>query len=233
MAAGKVLDALSMTDVKPEDIEALIEGRDIAGIIYCSVGRMDARLVETLRHMTSAPVEVLTHTTPLPFDVDYRTPKTLGLDRIADAAGARTLLAEGEGALIVDAGTCITLDVLDSHHTFRGGNISPGIDMRFRAMHAYTDRLPEVTADGDTPSFGYDTETALRSGVLKGIAYEIFATMGCATRLYNVSTLILTGGNATLLSPPVRDHCNNDIRLLTEPNLPDIGLELIFRHNDY
>lgn len=232
MAGGRVLDTMSLTEVKPEAIESFIGRHDIAGIIYCSVGRMDARLVETLRHMTTAPVEVLTHTTPLPFAVDYGTPATLGLDRIADAAGARTLLAEDEGALIVDAGTCITLDVLDGSHTFRGGNISPGVDMRFCAMHAYTDSLPKVGADGDTPTFGYDTVTALRSGVLFGIAYEIAATMSCAKRLYNVSTLILTGGNASLLSYLLKDHCNNDIRLLSEPNLPDIGLELIFRHND-
>ena len=101
----------------------------------------------------------LSHETPLPIGVEYATPSTLGLDRIAAAAGA-SLVAEE--ALVVDAGTAVTLDIVSAIVSSEG--ISPRMRLRFRSLNRFTSRLPLVSATGDIPTFGYDTETAIRAG---------------------------------------------------------------------
>ena len=124
----------------------------------------------------------------------YRTPHTLGVDRLAAVLGARSLQPEGH-LLVVDAGTCITFDVLLADGRYIGGNISPGLSMRLAAMHAYTARLPLVDAQGELPLLGLDTPTALRSGVLRGIAYEIEGYVRRLREEYGTISTFLTGGN--------------------------------------
>lgn len=113
----------------------------------------------------------LSHKTNLPIELDYKTPETLGRDRIAAAVGAFALGPE-EMWLIVDLGTCLTIDLLDKG-VFRGGLIAPGIDMRFKAMHTFTAGLPEVKYNPSVSFPGKTTEESLQVGVSQSIAYEI------------------------------------------------------------
>lgn len=165
-------------------------------------------------------------TTPLPFSNAYQTPQTLGSDRIAAVAGAQALY-KGKDVLVADIGTCLTLDVIDRQGTFLGGNISPGPSMRLTALHDGTACLPLVGQEGDCPWMGYSTETAIRSGVLRGIALEIEGYARLLRREKNSLILIVTGGKGMLIHPLL----DKSARAIHEPHLVEIGLNAILNHN--
>lgn len=137
---------------------------------------------------------------PLPFRSQYSSMHTLGKDRIAAIAGA-VFLYGAKNCLIVDAGTCATMDLLSDRGLFVGGNISPGLQMRLRAMHDYTARLPLVAPQnlGDR-LLGNDTEAALRVGGQGGLAYEIEGLYRRLVAEYPELNVILTGGDAAQIS---------------------------------
>lgn len=150
------------------------------------------------------PLQWLTHETKLPFNNLYRTPQTLGTDRLAAVAGAY-YEHPGRNILIVDAGTCITYDFIDSQGNYHGGNISPGIHMRLRAMHQHTRRLPLVEAEGERPALGVDTETAIRSGVWQGIVYEIQGYLQALSKEHNNLLTFLTGGDVISFDASIKN----------------------------
>lgn len=213
------------------DIEGLAriieQWRPCRAILSC-VGHLDLRTTETLRRFMEDRLLVLTHRTPLPIRIDYRTPSSLGLDRIAAACGAAALLP-GRPFLIADAGTALTLDLLDSEATFRGGNISPGMKIRFASLHSFTEALPETAPDGPHPRFGASTDEAIRSGVLFGMAEEIAGSLQAARRICPGADLLLTGGDAPLLLPLLNLP---DAEIIAEPRLVAIGLNRILNYNE-
>lgn len=139
--------------------------------IISSVKNRDDALLALLNQHIGRVVE-LTAETPVPIRSLYRTPQTLGKDRLAAVVGARRQ-QPGRNILVIDAGTAITYDYIDSDGVYHGGNISPGMTTRFRALNYYTDKLPLVSEEGDTPELGYDTLTAIRSGVVAGVVREM------------------------------------------------------------
>lgn len=209
-----------------ESLIPLFESYDISGVAACSTGYPDARLLETVRRMASGRLVTLTPGVSLPIDVCYGSPATLGADRIAAAAGAAAL---GIGAAVVaDAGTALTLDVVDSTPAFRGGNISPGLALRFRSLNDYTSRLPLLSSAGDVPAVGYDTATAIRAGVVGGLLAEIKEFYAQARTRYGCRQLILTGGDAPRLGELLEKHDG----LRVEPDLVGLGLVAVFNHNN-
>ena len=140
------------------------------------------------------PVIRFSNSMPLPLEINYRTPHTLGSDRIAAAVGAWNE-APGRNMLVIDAGSAITIDFVGKDGKYNGGNIAPGIKMRLKALHEYTSRLPMVEKDGDTPTMGYDTETAIRSGVINGICHEIEGYINEFKQKYCDVLVFLTGGD--------------------------------------
>lgn len=140
------------------------------------------------------PLLRLSPDTPVPITNRYRTPQTLGSDRLAAVIGASSL-KPGHDLLIIDAGTCITYEVIDARGNYWGGNIAPGMQMRLRALHEFTGRLPLVEAEGDVPGMGYSTETAIRSGVLRGMKYEIEGYIKSMRSKYPHLLVFLTGGD--------------------------------------
>ena len=169
------------------------------------------------------PVVRLHHGLRLPFENRYATPETLGRDRIAGVAGA-AVRYPGETCLVVDAGTCITLDLLTADGVYHGGNISPGVRMRLRAMHAQTARLPLVEPDPeDTGLLGVSTETALRKGGQLGATLEIEAFVARCTARYGPPRVLLTGGDAALLAPHLKT------KIFATPHLVLYGLHEILR----
>ncbi len=222
---GRLLDSVLLETRDASGLRRLVESYAPAGIICCCVGQDADEFVEDCERLYGLHVMQLTHNTPLPISVEYATPLTLGLDRIAAAAGA-TMVAQR--ALVVDAGTAITLDII-SDNTFHGGNISPGLRLRFRSLNHYTSRLPLVSPHGDIPSFGYDTETAIRSGVVNGIIAEIATEYEIAKRKYQGLRLLLTGGDADYLAPLLRQRGVNPEQVGW---LVGRGLERIFLLNN-
>ncbi|MCR5819524.1 MAG: type III pantothenate kinase [Bacteroidaceae bacterium] len=170
------------------------------------------------------PLMSFTAATPVPITNCYRTPQTLGTDRLAAAVGAAWLF-EGSYVMIVDAGSCVTFDFVDEKGQYMGGNIAPGIRMRLTAMHEHTRRLPQIETEGELPDTGYDTETALRSGAVRGLQHEIEGYAGWLRKRTGRLTIVLTGGDCDSLHPDI------DVPIYTEHNLVAYGLNRVLLYN--
>ena len=162
--------------------------------------------------------------TPLPIINRYSTPHTLGSDRIAAAVGA-TVLFPGTSCLIIDAGTAITYDYVKDGTEYLGGNISPGIDMRFMALNQFTSRLPMVSDPKPTETFGLSTTEAISNGVINGVIHEINGYIDDFEKKNVNSRIILTGGSSIYLCKKLKNT------IFAEPNLVTIGLNRILNYN--
>jgi len=162
----------------------------------------------------------------------YRTPQTLGLDRLAGILGARHLYPQSNN-LVIDAGTCITYDGVDAGANYYGGSISPGLNMRYKALQYYTSALPLVTADAGFKNFyGDDTATAIRSGVQNGVLYEVQGFIQNYIQEGVYPNIILTGGDSVFLDTVLKNSIFAGY-IKTEPHLVLIGLNAaIQEHND-
>lgn len=211
----------------PEALAPVIDEFSPRGAIFSSVAGQDADSLEYLRSRLPRLI-VMDHDTPVPLRIDYLSPRTLGLDRVATAVAADAL-APGERLIVADAGTALTIDVVDGG-CFRGGNISAGIRMRLRALADMTHALPLVAPDGPVPAFGRDTETALRCGAIAGAAAEIILLARTAFRPAECSRIFVTGGNAHLLIPLLNGDAN--CRVAQVDDLLPLGLYRIYLHNE-
>ncbi len=160
----------------PAKVAAFAGERTIDGAIYCSVAREDVVIMRHLRHNTRKAMR-LNPDTPIPIRVAYRTPSTLGADRVAAAVGAWSDF-KGRPILVVDAGTAVTCDYVDPDGVYQGGNIAPGISMQLRALHEFTARLPLVPFPEDMPRLctslmGRDTREAIALGVVQSVLAQI------------------------------------------------------------
>ncbi|WP_116128381.1 type III pantothenate kinase [Lewinella sp. IMCC34183] len=200
-------------------IDALVTNLGVNYIIYSTVANVPTDRWTDKWKQDGRRVFAFDRSRPLPFASDYQSPETLGEDRIAAVAGTLGLLHTAR--LIVDAGSCVTFDLVDANDRYRGGNISPGVNMRFRSMHAYTARLPQVSAGTVTGSLGLTTETALRHGGQLGVVYEAEGLYERLRAEHPDLQLVLTGGDAPLLVPHVSVSC------VHYPNLVLRGLNQI------
>lgn len=166
----------------------------------------------------------LTSLLPLPIQVAYQTPHTLGMDRLAAVCGAQDLFPN-RNCLIIDAGTCINYELLDDQNVYRGGAISPGISMRFEAMHTFTARLPLVSAKEDIQLIGNTTETCLQSGVMNGVLEEVRGIIKQYQVLYPQLTVILCGGDYPFFENRLKPA------IFVAPELVLIGLNRILRYH--
>lgn len=161
---------------------------------------------------------------PLPIVNKYATPSTLGVDRIAAACGALQLFP-GENCLIIDAGTCINYEFINNKGEYLGGAISPGVRMRFDAMHHFTAKLPVAEALPDVPLTGDSTIACLQSGVMNGVLEEIKGFMDRYQTGYPGVRVILCGGDAHFFE----NHLNPSI--FVAPDLVLMGLNSILLYN--
>lgn len=195
--------------------------------IMCSTASSEAsQRVEELINQRCSRVMSLTHETPMPITLGYRTPQTLGRDRIATAVCAWSI-AQGGDVLVIDAGTAITYDLVTADGCFVGGNIAPGLGLRFKSLHEHTGRLPLVDADGDTPVMGYDTQTAIRSGVLLGLLGEIRSCIATLKMSHPGLTVFLTGGDGKLLHSRLGEE-----GVIYQEHLAAEGLNRIYLYNE-
>ncbi len=152
------------------------------------------------------PVFELTHKAQIPFKNKYATPNTLGVDRIALVASAAIQFPK-KNVLIIDVGSCITYDFLNSENEYLGGAISPGIDLRYQSLHHYTDKLPYLKPKLLKKVLGNTTEKSIHIGVLQGVISEINGSITNYLEEFKELTIILTGGGAHYLV----DSLKNDI----------------------
>lgn len=172
---------------------------------------------------------LLDASTPLPFVNLYDTPHTLGSDRLAAVAGAMTMFP-GHSALAIDAGSCITYDIIDSRKQYHGGTISPGIQMRCKAMHTFTARLPLVQVKPENSDemklLGKNTAAALQSGAYYGTVAEITQMIRMYEDKFGDLQVVICGGDAPLLSKALFNTAHHLV-----PELILKGLNAILDHN--
>lgn len=167
----------------------------------------------------------LSNSSKLPFTIPVGKPETMGADRLAIAASA-VFLFPGKNNVAVGLGTCITYNFINQQSEFLGGSISPGMEMRFRAMHEFTAKLPLVKSDWNVPLIGYDTATNLQSGVILGMAKEIDGMLDLYSEKFGNFNALLTGGDIQLFRP----HLKN--KIFADPDLIFKGLYAISQYNN-
>jgi type III pantothenate kinase len=196
----------------------------IRGAIISSVVNYSREIIDYLSSQYGTCVE-LNHFTPIPLVNRYRTPDTLGYDRIAAAVGAYTIYP-GRNVLVIDAGTAITYDIVTSGGEFLGGNISQGVEIRFKSLNKYTNRLPYLERPAEVPPLvGGTTHEAIQSGVMNGLLFEMDGFIGALSQKYPKLQVVLTGGDAKYFVGKLKST------IFVDPNLNLIGLNRILEHN--
>jgi len=191
--------------------------------IISSVTEIPKKLKPITRYLETEPV-LLDDETPVPFTNLYSTKHTLGKDRIAAIAGACWLYPD-KNVLVIDAGTAVTYDFKTENEEYLGGNISPGLTMRFKALNSFTAKLPAVESSDEFGLLGRSTELAIRNGVQNGLIFEINTYIETFGNKYNDFVVILTGGDAHFFENKLKKP------IFVVSNLTLIGLNIILQHN--
>ncbi|MBP3354502.1 MAG: type III pantothenate kinase [Bacteroidales bacterium] len=210
-----------------EDMMEYVQQIQFSVAIYSSVGG-DIFSIQNIISKKADCFIKLSHATPLPITIEYSTPQTLGVDRIAGAVGA-WCVNKGKTSLVIDAGTAITYDIVTAEGIYKGGNISPGISMRFKALNHYTNSLPLVTLSEVYSLVGRDTESAILSGVMNGVMSEVEGYIDKISKKERNISVILTGGDHSVLHNQLKN--STFVPLIDEEYLVLKGLNTILRYN--
>jgi type III pantothenate kinase len=209
---GQVIASLHWQDSFPEKLAELLNTHpDIRRAILSSVRKDDAGMTGVLEK-TGVKLLILDDQTALPLRNRYRSADTLGKDRLAAAVGASARYP-GKNLLIIDAGTAITIDFVSAEDDYLGGNISPGLTMRFRSLHEFTDNLPLVNTTDSSTLLGDDTESAICAGVVNGILFEIDEYINRQKLHYPDLVVIMTGGDALFFEKKLKNSIFVDLDL--------------------
>ena len=194
----------------------------IESSIVSSVGKLKSTDILFLK--SKFDVLELNSNTLLPFHNRYKTPKSLGVDRIALVSAAAKFYPR-KNVLIIDAGTCVTYDILTANNDYLGGAISPGIQMRYTSLHNLTANLPLLEPQSPKNMIGSTTKNAIHSGVVFGLIHEIDGVIETYNQEFADLTVILTGGNAKFLSKQLKSSIFANSNFLLE------GLNYILQYN--
>ncbi|MGE5420208.1 MAG: type III pantothenate kinase [Chloroflexota bacterium] len=218
----KKVSVSRVNDLNCADLDKLLTSNRIERGIVSSVKPLPEFVMDLL--FSSIPsVHILTHKSKLPFRIEYETPETLGTDRIAAVAGAYQM-HPGRNFLVIDAGTAITFDLLEGKN-YKGGNISPGITMRFRALNHFTGNLPLITEVTEFTFPGRNTSDAITAGVITGVVYEINEYIRTFEEKHPGIKVVISGGDGGTLMQKLNYPAEY---------LPDIvidGLNFILEYN--
>ena len=192
--------------------------------IVSSVGYLDKKDIDVVSIFCK--IHLLDHRSKTPFKNSYATPQTLGVDRIALATSA-FYLSPNRNTLVIDAGTCVTFDMVNDYGEYLGGAISPGITMRYKALHQQTSNLPLLNKQDIWDFIGNSTETSIHSGVINGICNEIDGVIDQYRSRFTDLTVILTGGDAQFLSKRLKNTIFAHSNFLLE------GLNYLLEYNKH
>jgi len=208
-----------VTDV----VQNVSKAYSIKACIVSSVKNNNEEILSALEKIGAHIIE-FNHQTPLPIKNLYKTPETLGYDRLAAAVGGQVSFP-GNPLLIFDLGTAMTLEFIDEKASYHGGNITPGMQMRFRALHEFTDRLPLLKAGEFDEHPGKTTHEAILKGVIQGMVHEINGYVLSYKKVHPGLKIILTGGDAAYFESILKNT------IFVIPNLVAIGLNRILTYN--
>ena len=222
--SSKVQDNKILESKTWEELELLVEALPKnKKTIICSVKHNS----EQIKNIFGDEVFIFNNHSKLPIHINYFTPQTLGYDRIASAVGAQYLFPS-EDLLIIDAGSCITYDLLIKN-SFEGGLISPGFKMRLKAMHEMTGQLPDVTEKSDQYTWeliGKSTASCMISGAKNGLKNEINGIISQLKEKYATLKIVMTGGDAVLFENSLKGS------IFVRSNLIPLGLNQILINNE-
>lgn len=216
---------LAQNSVDPTEAEVVFHDTLInpcKRAIVSASGKIDDSFIQKVKD--EMEVLLFDQHTKLPVKIVYDTPETLGRDRIAGAVAAWKIFP-GESSLIIDMGTCITTNIVNDRGEYLGGTISPGVQMRAKAMNVFTENLPLVDLELPKELIGRNTITALQNGVIRGAYYEIQTFIDNIKPIFGINNVILTGGDAKIFG----NLLNFEIFAL--PNLVLSGLHEILQYN--
>lgn len=216
-------EEINLPEATVESITALMNQWKPKKVILSSVINHDPAIESIMAEQTT--FHQLSHASLLPLTTPVGKPETIGADRLALVAAAVDLFPKQHN-LVIGLGTCITYNFINNQHEFLGGSISPGMNMRFRAMHEQTALLPYIKAESPFPLVGYDTKTNLLSGVIWGMTKEIDGIIDEYALKYSNFNVLLTGGDMPFFVP----HLKN--RIFADPNLIFKGLYAISEFNN-
>jgi type III pantothenate kinase len=216
------VSASRINDFSCDELEKWLSGYKIKRAIISSVKKLPP-FISDLIFANIPAAFILSYKSRLPFKLDYETPETLGTDRIAAVAGAYSLFPEAE-TMVIDAGTAITFDFL-SAGIYKGGNISPGLSIRFKALNSFTSSLPLLPISENYISPGRNTSEAITAGVITGVIYEINEYIRTFEKRESDFKIILTGGDSRYLKEKINHQ------LIYMPDIVIDGLNYILEYN--
>lgn len=221
---GQVVDFLKTEQLDVPYLELLLDANpDIDSAVIVSSRDRDHRIESLLERRMRRFLHFRTGV-PVPIGNRYATPQTLGADRLAAAVGAHAIYP-GSPILIVDFGTAITFDFVSPEGEFIGGNISPGATTRFRALHHFTHGLPLCSPCGETKLLGDSTVSAIESGVINGIVYEIEGYIRDLEKEYSRLRIVFTGGESDFFAKRLKNT------IFATYDLVAYGLNRILEYN--
>ncbi|HYQ58080.1 MAG TPA: type III pantothenate kinase [Draconibacterium sp.] len=220
----EVIDTVSVDEFLPSMIHTLKKRyKELNKAIISSVIDYSSELKTALTDSFNTFI-TMDANTPLPVENCYQTKETLGKDRIAAVVGAYQLYPNSN-VLVIDAGTAITYDLLTADGKYMGGNISPGLEMRYKALNHFTGMLPKIEKGDFNKLFGNTTEQAIRAGVQHGLVYEVDGTIASFKEFYNNLKVIITGGDAEFFDKRLKNS------FFVHFNLTSLGLNRILQYN--
>jgi type III pantothenate kinase len=219
----KIETVISLANDSVEQIEQIVSNYHPDRSILSSVIDHNRDIESVL--LSKTRFHLLNHLSKLPFTTPVGKPETIGADRLALCAAA-VHFYPAKHNLVIGMGTCITYNFINKYHEFLGGGISPGLEMRLKALNYYTAKLPVVKADSNVPLVGYDTNTNILSGVILGIVYELTGFIDEYGSKFDNFNVLLTGGDVVYLA----SHLKNEI--FADPDLIFKGLYAISETNN-
>lgn len=213
-----LLDLSTSSKIEIDKINNLVKDFNVNKVISCSVRK---------KVMFDLDIDVmyLTHNTSLPIKLNYKTPETLGKDRIANIVAVFEDYPH-KNVVVIDAGTCITYDFIDENGEYYGGRISPGIEMRYNSLNKFTDLLPKLSISTDSKFIGDDTNSSIYSGVEQGVLSEVDAFISDLRNKHEDLIVVVTGGDSFFFENALKNS------IFAEKNLVLKGLNKILQYNE-
>lgn len=214
----QLVEILKTSEIETGKVNTLIKEFDIKNVIISSVRKeMNWNLDVEVIH--------LSHKTSLPINLNYKTPETLGKDRIANIVAVSEEYPN-KNVVVIDAGTCITYDFINKNKEYLGGRISPGLEMRYKSLNEFTELLPKLSVSGESKFIGDDTDSSIFSGVEQGVLSEVDSLISVFRKENEDLIVVVTGGDTFFFENALKNS------IFADQNLVLKGLNIILKYNE-